>query len=102
MGPREKMCLSKKKGLVFKQLGIYSIFMDINGSRGNDVETFQWRSTLEMKREDGEVISPAVVEENLPNILEYEDLCFSKNNKETKTVETIEESDMNSWTFRRN
>ena len=45
--------------------------MDSNGSRGNDVETFQWRSTLDMKREYGEVISPAVVEENLPNFLEY-------------------------------
>ena len=71
MGPREKMHLSKKKGLVFKQLGINSSFMDSNGSRGNDVETFKWRSTLDMKRVDEEVISPAVVEDNLPNFLEY-------------------------------
>ena len=71
MGPREKRSLSKNKGLVFKQLGINSSFMDSNGSGGNDVETFQWRSTLEMKIADGELISPAVVEENLPNFLEY-------------------------------
>ena len=45
--------------------------MDSNGSGGNDAETFKWRSTLDMKRADGEVISPAVVEENLPNFLEY-------------------------------
>ena len=55
--------------------------MDSNGSGGNNVETSQWRSTLAMKRVDGEVISPIVVEENSPNFLEYEDLCFSKNNK---------------------
>ena len=42
MGPREKRHLSKKKGLVFKQLGINSSFMDSNGSGGNNVETFQW------------------------------------------------------------
>ena len=70
--------------------------MESNDFGGNDVETFKWRSTLAMKRVDGEVIWPAVVEDNLPNFLEYEDLCFSKNNKETKTVETMEESDMNS------
>ena len=63
--------LSKKKGLVFKQLGINFSFMDSNGSRGNDVETFKWRSTLDMKRADEEVISPTVVEENFPNFLEY-------------------------------
>ena len=68
---RKKRRLSKKKGLVFKQLGINSNFVDSNGSGGNDVETFQWRSTLAMKRVDGEVISPAVVEDNLPNFLEY-------------------------------
>ena len=53
MGPRGKRRLSKKKGLVFKQLGINSSFLDSNGSGGNNVETFQWRSTLDMKREDG-------------------------------------------------
>lgn len=87
MGPREKRRLSKKKGLVFKQLGINSSFMDSNDSGGNDVETSPRRSTLRMKRTDGEVISPAVVEDNLPNFVEYEDLCSSQDNKETKTVE---------------
>ena len=60
-----------KKGLVFKQVGINSSFMGSNGSGGNDVETFKWRSNLDMKRVDEELISPAVVEENLPNFMEY-------------------------------
>ena len=45
--------------------------MDSNVSGGNNVETFKWRSTLDMKRADEEVISPAIVEENFPNFLKY-------------------------------
>lgn len=87
MGPREKRRLSKKKGLVFKQLGINSISMDSSGSKGNEVESSPWRSTLSSKGTDAELISSPVVEENLPNFVEYEDLCFNQDNDETKTIE---------------
>lgn len=61
--------------------------MDSSGSKGNEVESSPWRSTLSTKGMDAELISSAVVEENLPNFVEYEDLCFNQDNDETKTIE---------------